>query len=123
MAYRFAKTPSPILEQANAGSYAEWEFRKAAAVMQNLSQGIYDVLYRAPQRIFNGNIFIADGTQFDPGAGKGVYLVIDDEWYHLDMTRVARCVPGRGKIVMKGLAYAVAPDIKAGKIFWLGKPQ
>lgn len=41
------------------------------------------VLYAAPEKIEDGNVVVADGTSWNPGAGAGAYLRIGGAWVKL----------------------------------------
>lgn len=42
-----------------------------------------NTLYAAPKRVFDGQIVKADGTQWNPGSGAGVYVRIGAAWSKL----------------------------------------
>lgn len=43
----------------------------------------FTVLHAAPERIANGDLVVADGTDWNPGAGAGAYLRVAGAWVKL----------------------------------------
>jgi len=124
MAFRYAKSPVPLLDDgANIGRYQEEEARRLAGVIQNLYEGIFGLKYREPVRQVDGQLFIADGTYFNPGDGFGVYLYSAGEYYKLLMQKVARVQPPRGLLLVKAGVFVASPMIKKGKVIFVGRPQ
>lgn len=54
-------------------SYLRDEFIKIASAIRLLSDGHIDVTYANPNRPRAGDIRYADGMQWDPGSGEGLY--------------------------------------------------
>lgn len=42
-----------------------------------------DVLHVEPARIYNGLVVVADGTDWNPGAGLGIYARVAGAWVKL----------------------------------------
>ena len=58
------------------GDYVSSEFQRIANALELQAQGrILEVQYAEPEKPRTGMIALADGTQWDPGSGRGVY------WY------------------------------------------
>ncbi len=56
---------------------AEWTARESAALNKGL-QGMWpnvlmEILHMPPERIVAGMLILADGVDFDPGSGEGLY--------------------------------------------------
>lgn len=56
------------------------EFRQLAAAIQALAMGHLDKTYVAPAKPRDGDIRYADGVQWDPGAGLGIYYFNGTDW-------------------------------------------
>lgn len=57
------------------------EFQRLAAVLSTAST--IDFLHAEPTKLREGLTVGADGTDWDPGAGKGVYTYYDSAWHKL----------------------------------------
>lgn len=71
---------SPLYVAAQAPSdpralprYLEQEFQKIALAVKQLAAGHFDITYAAPEKPREGDVRLADGTHWNPGAGKGLY--------------------------------------------------
>jgi len=56
------------------------ELTKLSAVVQALALGQLDKTYVAPLKPREGMIRLADGTQWNPGSGQGVYCYYNGAW-------------------------------------------
>lgn len=45
-------------------------------VITNIADGNYDVTYVAPAKPRQGDIRFADGTDWNPGSGEGLYIYL-----------------------------------------------
>ena len=79
----FKYTPNPV-PRWHDPELTEWLRREFAAVAQGL-QGLWDmdVTTQAPERATEGMLRYADGTAWNPGAGKGVYVFDGVQWVKL----------------------------------------
>ena len=61
------------------------EFNKLLNAFQELQSSmlILDVWNEAPPRTFDGMMVRADGTNWNPGAGEGVYVYYNSTWNKL----------------------------------------
>lgn len=59
------------------------ELGKIAATFQALAAGHVDKTYAAPAKPREGDIRLADGTQWNPGSGAGVYAYYGAAWHFL----------------------------------------
>lgn len=58
-------------------------FRLVSNSFELLEQGQREVLYAAPVKPRDGMVVYADGTQWNPGSGKGTYEYRTSAWYKL----------------------------------------
>lgn len=63
----------PPSDPAQLSRYLEQEFQKIARAVLQLAAGHFDVTYAAPAKPREGDVRLADGTRWNPGAGKGLY--------------------------------------------------
>lgn len=58
------------------------ELREIAASLQGISQGQYlPILYVAPEKPREPQVVFADGTKWNPGSGKGLYVYYNSAWH------------------------------------------
>lgn len=57
--------------------YAEREFSRIEEELRLLRDGIMDIRYVLPEKPKNG-LYYADGVQWNPGSGKGIYRYDED---------------------------------------------
>lgn len=72
----FSYTPERPPDNASAQELVTWalqELEKASNVINNLAEGKCTLLNAPPKRPRNGMIRMADGTNWDPGGGRGYY--------------------------------------------------
>jgi hypothetical protein len=60
--------------------YLADHFFRLQAVVRALAQGNLDELHAAPERVYTGLLVLADGTDWDPGSGQGVYCYYGGAW-------------------------------------------
>lgn len=60
--------------------YLRTELQKISAAVTALSLGHLDMTTVAPAKPRDGDIRYADGTSWNPGAGKGVYVYKTSAW-------------------------------------------
>lgn len=53
--------------------YLDDEFLKVAAVLNDSLAGMRDIQYKTPARVKPGLVVYADGTEWNPGSGEGLY--------------------------------------------------
>lgn len=63
--------------------FLEDELRKLAASLALLGAGHIDKTYVAPLKPREGDVRLADGTQWNPGSGAGVYAYYGTAWHFL----------------------------------------
>lgn len=49
------------------------ELMRVAAVLNDQITGLHQILYSAPTRVRPGLVVYADGVQWNPGSGEGLY--------------------------------------------------
>ena len=56
-----------------------------AVIAENLNSGIVSLreLNKVPKRLYTGLTVLADGTNWNPGAGQGVYTYYNATWNKL----------------------------------------
>lgn len=62
-----------------------WENFKRAEQEFNFGRAAYflDELHEEPRKLISGMTVLADGTDWDPGAGQGVYTYYGGAWHKL----------------------------------------
>ena len=77
-------TPSPVPTEINV-RLLDWLRREFQAVKAGIDQFQPDLtpLPSAPERPKEGMLRYADGTNWDPGSGKGVYVYDGSTWVKL----------------------------------------
>lgn len=63
-------------------AYLTTELRNLANVVQLLAAGHIDKTHVEPSRPRDGDLVYADGSDFDPGSGRGLYQYRDDAAWH-----------------------------------------
>lgn len=72
----FTYTPAPPAGVNSPEELLAWalqELEKLSIVVNNLAEGRVAVAHRAPDKPRNGYIRYADGTDWNPGSGRGYY--------------------------------------------------
>jgi hypothetical protein len=64
-------------------AYLAVELERIASALRALANGHIDMSYRPPDKPRDGDIRLADGTEWDPGAGAGVYAWYGGAWRKL----------------------------------------
>lgn len=75
--------PPPRALPVEAQTYLREELEKIALAVRQLAAGHIDMTYVAPAKPREGDIRLADGTDFDPGAGQGFYGYYGGAWHKL----------------------------------------
>jgi hypothetical protein len=73
----------PKLEQEDFQAWVKKEFEAVALALQNPDYILLKKFHAAPKKIVEGMTLIADGTDWNPGAGAGVYTYYDSGWKKL----------------------------------------
>lgn len=63
----------PPAEYSDLLLFLDEELVKIAQVLNRVEAGEYTIHYNQPNRIFPGLVVYADGTQWNPGGGEGLY--------------------------------------------------
>ncbi len=74
---------TPPSDPKALGLFLQTELRSIARALQLLAAGHLDPVHVAPLRPREGDIRLADGTDWDPGAGAGVYAYYAAAWNKL----------------------------------------
>lgn len=64
-------------------SYIYDELMRVSAAITSLAEGHLDQVHIAPTKPRNGDIRLADGTNWNPGLGQGVYCYYNSTWNKL----------------------------------------
>lgn len=78
--------PSPIPQDYSPlRSWLATQFRRVADTLRapTVSGVRFDILHSEPSRFVNGDVVMADGTDWNPGAGMGLYQRIGGAWVKL----------------------------------------
>jgi hypothetical protein len=79
---RFVYVPStPPSELEQLVGWLRREFRAVSMAQQSIWD--LDVLSAEPEHLFDGMVRFADGTNWNPGAGRGVYCYSAGAWVKL----------------------------------------
>lgn len=73
----------PLRRVADLAVYVHNEFEKLAAALELARSGYVEFLNVAPARPREGDIAGADGTNWNPGGGKGIYAYHGGAWNKL----------------------------------------
>lgn len=60
--------------------YLQNEFQKIAIAIQALAAGHLDPVHVAPAKPRLGDVRLADGADWNPGSGRGVYIFDSAAW-------------------------------------------
>ena len=78
--------PPPLEHRPDLNPLIEWlmrEYLRIALVLNQSEAGFIEISYVAPGKPREGMIRFADGTSWNPGAGKGVYAYYSGAWNKL----------------------------------------
>jgi hypothetical protein len=76
--------PEPIpLDSAELTSYLFRELKKLEFELAEVTAKKVQFVHREPARPREGNLYGADGTNWDPGSGAGVYVYYGNAWHFL----------------------------------------
>ncbi len=76
LAHYFPEMP-PDTGDRELGDWARREFEKIAAMLEAPNVPIF---YAAPSKPRDGQLVRADGTEWDPGSARGIYIFDEDVW-------------------------------------------
>lgn len=78
---RYTLGPIPLAADADSVlRYVAQELEKVRSIIDLLVQGQHEILYVAPTKPIETMIVYADGTQWNPGSGKGFYYWDGAAW-------------------------------------------
>lgn len=78
----YVAMPPPSRPEA-LPAYLASEFERIAAAIRSLASGRVETSFRAPDKPRDGDIRLADGVNWNPGAGAGVYAWYAGAWRKL----------------------------------------
>lgn len=79
----FTATDPPLLQDENANELGKWmktELERLAASFEAPDLTAYKVLHVEPGKPREGQVVVADGSDWNPGAGAGQYMYIGGAW-------------------------------------------
>jgi hypothetical protein len=76
---QYAPGEPPSNPEALVG-YIRSELSKVQAALTMVSLGHLDPCHVEPEKPREGDYRLADGTDWDPGSGRGVYIYDDTSW-------------------------------------------
>jgi len=86
---RYTKNPVPSKPE-DLSAYLQSELDRISAVIGNIADGHIDVTNVVPDKPREGDIRYADGTNWNPGNGKGLYYYEyhsgGSHWHHISHT-------------------------------------
>jgi len=71
---------SPPQDIKEVPAYLDRELRRIAEAIEAVATGYLDKTHVEPVKKRDGMMVYADGTDFDPGAGEGMYARIAGAW-------------------------------------------
>ncbi|MCS5550278.1 MAG: hypothetical protein NZ811_02050 [Gammaproteobacteria bacterium] len=75
MSIRYSPTPAPA-NPKDLPAYLSREFQRMSEVITNIADGNYDVTNVAPSKPRQGDVRFADGSNWNPGSGEGLYIYL-----------------------------------------------
>lgn len=76
--------PSPVpIDPQEIPRYLIEELNRIAETMRTSSARQFEILHVAPAKPREGMVYGADGTDWNPGAGAGIYSYIGGAWTKL----------------------------------------
>lgn len=81
--------PSPVPPDVDAQQLGEWAEKELSTLYEqvtNFSTIQHNVLHVEPDRVQEGLTAVADGTNWNPGFGKGMYVYYNAAWNRLNDT-------------------------------------
>ena len=79
----FYAPAEPPDEPTELSRYLREEMWKVAGAIQALALGHIDISNAAPAKPRTGDLRLADGTNWNPGSGQGVYCYYGSAWHFL----------------------------------------
>lgn len=71
--------PPPITSLDDVGL----ELLRLSAILRLIAEGSLSEYHAAPDKVWDGRIVLADGSDWDPGSGQGVYCYYNSTWNYL----------------------------------------
>lgn len=72
--------PSPPENQESLSIYLDDSFQEVESSLSEIADGLHEVLNVAPSKPQVGQEVYADGTNFNPGSGEGLYIYKSTGW-------------------------------------------
>lgn len=78
-----AYVPEPLLGEVDLVAYIQRELQNVAAAFEGVDGIELQELHVAPEKPRDGMIILVDGTDYDPGSGRGFYGYSNGAWRFL----------------------------------------
>jgi len=78
---RYAPSAVPGIENVVLAEWLRRELRSIQSGFESVND--FDVLHAPPEKVKEGMVRYADGTDWNPGGGKGLYLYNGTTWAKL----------------------------------------
>jgi hypothetical protein len=78
--------PSPLPQTKEPVLLINWVYQELNRVSAALQKSKYlelAISHAAPEKTRDGLVVIADGSDWDPGSGEGVYVFYNSTWNYL----------------------------------------
>lgn len=75
----YVPDPAPT-DPSQIPMYLQNEYVKIQRAIEQLATGHIDISYVAPTKPRDGDLRYADGTSWNPGSGKGLYIYKTNAW-------------------------------------------
>lgn len=84
----YATNSPPYFQDTDLQEFSRWaasEFKQIQAALDNLeiNGARFSILNNAPPKPQNGDTAYADGINWNPGSGAGLYEYVSDAWSKL----------------------------------------
>lgn len=75
--------PAQLRNLEEVTRYVVEELRRVSVALAGAMENPLTELHAEPEKLFTGLIALADGTDWDPGSGQGVYAYYSGAWHKL----------------------------------------
>lgn len=92
----------PPIDADNINNYLLTELIRISSQLEILAQGQIDTSSVEPDKPRQGMIRLADGNNWNPGAGPGYYIYMSSAWHKIITERIVTKTASAGVLVLKG---------------------
>lgn len=86
-------TVANLRNQKEIVAYIQQEFERISTALEGALPQELEAQSKEPPKKKEGLIVLADGKNWDPGSGKGVYLWMQSQWHHIPMSPLSPDLP------------------------------